>query len=266
VNLGVRADQYRHSFGATLNPRFALIAQPYRGGNTKLLLGRAFRAPSAYERFYNDGGETQIQAGRLAPETILSAELEHVHALAEDVVLVGTAFVNEVQHLIVLEATSGAADSVLVYRNTTGQVRGFGAEGEVRWEPGGGTLLVASYSWQRVRSYEDGGSAVFPNAPGSLFSLRALHALLPGYLRLGNELQVDIARHTRDGERVEDAVIWNVTASGDYRPWHLHYFAGLFNLLDVHSYGAGYPVGDESRATTIPRYGRSARMGLVLGF
>src|SRR6185436_9427042 len=99
-----------------------------------------------------------------------------------------------------------------------------------------------------------------------LFSLRALHALVPGMLRLGNELQLDAARHTRAGERVEDAVIWNITASGEYRPWRLRYFAGLFNLLDVRGYGPGYPVGPEVPSPTVPRYGRSARLGLSLGF
>ena len=41
VNAGVRADDYLTSFGLTLNPRLAVIARPYSGGNTKLLAGRA---------------------------------------------------------------------------------------------------------------------------------------------------------------------------------------------------------------------------------
>ena len=63
LNLGVRVDRQSQNFGTTINPRLAVIARPYARGNTKLLLGRAFRAPSVYERFYNDGGVTQVQAG-----------------------------------------------------------------------------------------------------------------------------------------------------------------------------------------------------------
>ncbi len=268
VNLGVRADQYRHSFGSTLNPRLAVIAQPYRGGNTKLLLGRAFRAPSAYERFYNDGGATQVQAVSLSPETILSAEIEHVHTLEEDVALVGTVFANQVDHLIELGATtiSGTSEA-LVYKNRADRVRSLGAEAELRWEPGAATLLVFSYSWQRVRALDANGvERPFANAPAHLVSVRGLYALVPTFLRLGNELLYDAGRHSRAGERVDDAVMWNVTVSGEYRAWRLRYFAGLFNLLDVRGYGAGFPVGEEVLSPTVPRYGRSARVGLAAAF
>jgi hypothetical protein len=77
---------------------------------------------------------------------------------------------------------------------------------------------------------------------------------------------VDVGRHTRTGARVEDAALWNVTLTGEYRPWHLRYFAGLFNVLDVRGYAAGIPVGPEVPATTVPRYGRSARLGASIAF
>ena len=50
------------------------------------------------------------------------------------------------------------------------------------------------------------------------------------------------------------------------RRWRLRYFAGLFNVLDVRGYGSGVPVGREVPSTTVPRYGRSARVGLSIGF
>src|SRR5207302_828471 len=55
LDAAVRIDDYADSFGAVVNPRIALIVQPYAAGTTKLLFGRAFRAPGIYERFFNDG-------------------------------------------------------------------------------------------------------------------------------------------------------------------------------------------------------------------
>jgi len=265
VDAGLRADHYQHGFGTALDPRLAVIAQPYRGGNTKLFVGRAFRSPSSYERFYNDGGFSQDQAGPLRPEVLLSADLEHAHAVDEDLVVTGTLFASEVRNLIVLDSSPRSAD-VLMFRNQPGKVRSLGASAEVRWEPGAGTSLVAAYSWQRVQSIGDDSTLPFPNAPSNVASLRALSALVAPYLRLGNEVIVEVGRHTRDGARAEDAALWNVTLTGEYRRWRLRYFAGLFNVLDVRGYGAGIPVGPEVPSLTVPRYGRSARLGLSLSF
>lgn len=264
VNVGLRVDDYTKSFGATLNPRLALIAKPYARGNTKLLLGRAFRAPSAYERFYNDGGETQVAAGPLSPETILSAELEHTHAIDDDLQVVLAAFANQLSNMIVLQPAAGSAGDVFVFQNIGDPVRGFGAEGEVRWEPGAGTLLTFAYAWQRSRVYAAGGRQPLPNAPEHLAALRALTPLSGSVLRIGTEMIFDIARRTADGDVVPDAMIWNLTLSGEHRPWRLRYFAGVFNLLDDRT---GYPVGAEvASGITVPRYGRTARLGLAWSF
>jgi hypothetical protein len=183
--------------------------------------------------------------------------------MVEDFVLLGTVFVSEVRDLIELVPTA-RRPQVVAFANRPGKLRSLGASAEARWEPGGGTSLVAAYSWQRVRSI--GAAAAFPNSPTTTASLRALTALLSPYLRLGNEVIVEVGRHTRDGARVEDAVLWNATLTGEHRPWRLRYFAGLFNLLDVRGYASGYPVGPEVPSTTVPRYGRSARIGLSVGF
>ena len=117
-----------------------------------------------------------------------------------------------------------------------------------------------------MRSQQAGRSAPFPNAPEALASLRWLYPVLAGRLQVGNELRLDIGRHTRDGQRVEDALMWNVTLSGGYAPWRLRYFASLFNLLDAHRARTGTPWGGRSPTPTVPRYGRSARVGLTFSF
>jgi outer membrane receptor for ferrienterochelin and colicins len=242
-----------------------VIAKPYARGNTKVLFGRAFRAPSAYERFYNDGGVTQIPAGAngLAPETILSLEVEHTHAVDDDLQIIVAAFADQLRNTIVLQPVD-AAGEVFQFQNIGDPVRGIGAEGEVRWEPGAGTFVDFAYSWQRTRVYGAAGQSRLPNAPDHLAALRVIYPLVGAALRVGNEMVFDIARSTVDGTRVTDALVWNLTLSGEYRAWRLRYFGGVFNVLDDRT---PYPVGAEVAAgPTVPRYGRTMRLGAAWTF
>lgn len=265
LDLGLRVDRYTHSFGSVLNPRLALVGKPYARGNTKLLLGRSFRAPSPNERAVS-------QTGVLRPEIIWSAELEHSHAINNDLRLLAAVFANDLQNLIVVDGPGFDAPFV----NMTGRVRGLGAEGELRWEPGGGTLLSLAATYQRVRVQGDGQDAPFVNSPNVLAQGRALVPLVGPMLRLGAELVLDAGRHARAdsrllGEatadsRLDDVILCNLTLSGELRSVRLRYFAGLYNLFDVRDARAGFPTSAEYRSRTIPRLGRNLRAGLAWSF
>jgi outer membrane receptor for ferrienterochelin and colicins len=262
ANLGIRSDSYRQSAGTTLSPRAALIAKPYAAGNTKLFFGRSFRAPSPNERALSLTGD-------LGPETIRSEELEHSHRVTDDVQLVGVVFANWIDHLLALsdDPTWG-----YLYRNEPDRVRGLGAEGEARWEPGGGTLVSLSLARQRVEELRPTSNVPFLNAPRTLFKARVLCPLVGSFLRLGSELVLDSGRPFRQDDpalatvdyRTDDALLWNVSFSGTYRALHLRYFAGIFNLLDVHDTRAGFPTSVDYPPSLIPRYGRSLRVGISL--
>jgi outer membrane receptor protein involved in Fe transport len=266
VNAGLRADDYTQSFGWTLNPRLAVIAKPYAGGNTKLLVGRAFRAPSAYERFYNDMGATEIQAGPLAPETIASAELEHTHAIDDDLRVTVAAFGEQLSNTVVLAPTAVSPD-VFVFQNLADPVRGYGADGEIDWEPGGGAFLSFSLTWQHTRREAADGPHPLANSPTAVGALRAIYPLYGAALRVGTEMVVDVGRPTITGDVAPDSTLWNVTLSGEAHFGHrarLRYFGGVFNLLDDRS---GYPVGAEAASgVTVARLPRTARVGLALAF
>lgn len=266
VNLGLRSDSYTKSFGTTLNPRLAIIAKPYRHGNTKLLAGRSFRAPSPNER-------ANSLDGNLRPEIITSVEIEHAHAVNDDVHIVGAVFANWLSDLLVVVSNPDpqVGDTL---QNKSNRIRSLGAEGELRWEPGGGTLLSLSVTRQRVEELAPTGNVPFLNAPETMVKARVLCPLVGQTLRLGSELVLDSGRHFRQDDttqlptdnRVDDAVLWNVSFSGEHRPYHLRYFAGIFNLLDVHDVRTGFPTGADSTLSLIPRYGRSMRAGLSLVF
>ena len=265
VNLGLRSDSYTKSFGTTLNPRFAIVGKPYLRGNTKLLLGRSFRAPSPNER-------ANTVDGNLRPELIYSAELEHAHAVSDDVHLVGAIFANWLSDLLVVVQYPDPVGAI--FQNKSNQVRSLGAEGEVRWEPGGGTLISLSIARQRVEELTPTGNVPFLNAPETMVKARVLCPLVGHALRLGSELVLDSGRHFRQTDptqpaadnRVDDAVLWNLSFSGEYRAYHLRYFAGIFNLLDVRDERTGFPTSVDYPPNLIPRYGRSMRASLSLAF
>jgi outer membrane receptor protein involved in Fe transport len=266
VNLGVRSDSYTKSFGTTLNPRLAIVGKPYLRGNTKLLFGRSFRAPSPNER-------ANTLDGILRPEIIYSAEIEHAHAFSDDLRIVGAVFANWISDLLVVVQDSDPAVGAIL-QNKSNRVRSLGAEGELRWEPGGGTLLSLSVTRQRIEELTSTGNLPFLNAPETLVKARVLYPLVGKALRLGSELVLDSGRHFNQtdstqpaaDDRVDDAFLWNVSFSGEFRTYHLRYFAGIFNLLDARDARMGFPTSVDYPQSLIPRYGRSMRAGLSVAF
>lgn len=72
LNAGARVD-VDERFGTHVSPRLAAVASPWRGGHFKAIYAEAFRAPTAYERYFRDSG-SQLAAPELRPETARSAE------------------------------------------------------------------------------------------------------------------------------------------------------------------------------------------------
>jgi outer membrane receptor for ferrienterochelin and colicins len=72
VNLGARYDSDER-FGSRLSPRGALAFTSWQGATWKTLYAEAFRAPSAYELYYEDP-LVQVTAPALRPETTRTVE------------------------------------------------------------------------------------------------------------------------------------------------------------------------------------------------
>ncbi|HEX7669701.1 MAG TPA: TonB-dependent receptor, partial [Polyangiaceae bacterium] len=129
---GVRLDGYS-TFGSSLNPRAAAILRPYQGGNLKILGGKAFRAPSTYELYYNDGGTTQIQSPDLRPESIYSFEIEHSHRFSPTVTGLASVYGNYITNLVQARG-AGVASDPLHYVNAEFPLLAAGVEVGVRRE------------------------------------------------------------------------------------------------------------------------------------
>jgi len=90
---GVRYDHYA-LFGASTNPRLALIYNPWTTTSIKLIYGQAFRAPSPYE-FFLAGNPN------LKPETIKAPEFDLSHYFSQHLSVSANAFYNRIGDLII---------------------------------------------------------------------------------------------------------------------------------------------------------------------
>ncbi|WP_257462797.1 TonB-dependent receptor domain-containing protein [Archangium lipolyticum] len=267
VSAGLRLDKYLDLDTTPLTPRLALIGRPYDKGLTKLVIGRAFRAPNVYELDYQDYGFTQRAAGSLEPETITTNELEHSHDLTNELRLTVAGYHNRITNLVVLETEDGPARcgnplgtvECILFQNRPGVMLAWGAEAGLRWQPGRYLMVDMNYSFVSLRKASEEVAAA---VPAHLASGRLLLPLgSNGDVRLSTQATYQSARGTKEGADRGEALILNVGVSGELP--HLRYFAGVQNLLDARY---ALPLGIERAAAPVPQYGRTFTLQLTGDF
>jgi outer membrane receptor protein involved in Fe transport len=272
LSAGARFDYYSLSGGA-LNPRIALITQPYPGGNLKLLFGKAFIAPSVSESSY--AYYDLINNPNLRPEHLYSAEVEWSHRLSPLVVATASAYSNYVTDLIELEALPENAEGATFnqYQNARTPIGTLGTELEVRRDWNAGWMVAGSYSLQRSTYLRSGrlGDLLtlerspdfrqLPNAPTHLASFRAAAPVLARMLRAMARLSFESGRFDRNSGASDPAqthtgraLLVDFVFTGREDRLKLDYSLGVYNALDSH---AAQPVSSEFRQLSIPIGGRS---------
>lgn len=159
---GLRVDGYT-SFGGLATPRLGLIVHPRPSSTGKLLYGEAYRAPNAYELYYDD--ETSAKGNPdLAPEHIRTGELVLEQSFGTHVTGSLSVFRNDISDLI--EQIVDPADSLLIFANT-GEVRTTGVEVEIDARLLPGWRGRAGYSYQHTEDAKtDEG---LTNSPAHIF-------------------------------------------------------------------------------------------------
>ena len=277
---GVRLDAYS-TFGSSLNPRLALMFRPYAAGNLKLLGGKAFRAPSVYELYYNDGGATQVASPNLEPESIYSLELEHTHRFSPTVTGTLATFANYVTNLIDVRG-SGDPTAPLHYVNQSTPLASVGIEAEIRRDWRQGWMVAASYSYQRAtwlasKSFsdltslrQDAAHRRVANAPEHLAALKGAVPVVGRSLTIGSRLTLDGPRWDRNestsdpGQKSSDAaLIWDVVFTGTEAEWGLRWSAGVYNAFD---WRYALPVSREFQQRSLAQNGRTLLLSGDLTF
>jgi outer membrane receptor for ferrienterochelin and colicins len=260
ISAGLRLDKYVDLDTTPITPRLAFIARPYDAGLTKLVAGRAFRAPNAYELDYQDG-ISQAAALALEPETITTFELEHSHDLTDELRVTVAGYHNRISSLVQLraeETPSGVCGTTACLRfvNADDTTLAWGAEAGVHWQPGRWLLVDVSYSYVTLKNATDEVAAA---APAHLVSGRLLMPLGAGDMRLATQATYQSARADGPGGADNgEALLVGFGLSGDYGP--LRYFAGVHNLLDTRY---TLPVSDENSIAPVPQYGRTFTLQLT---
>lgn len=273
LSAGGRLDYYS-TFGASFNPRLALILQPYEGGNLKLVAAKAFKAPSVYERSYAFIG--QLTNPDLTPENIYSAEVEFSQRLSRTVVATIAVYTNYISDLISLEDAPPSPDGTenVQFQNTNTLVGTLGGELELRRDWKEGWMVALTYSLQQSNYLASEGIDALvtlerspdfrelPNSPMHLASMKAAVPLLGRQLTWMNRLTFEGQRYdtsdAADSEaiqtRTEASLSWDVVLSGREERWGFDYSVGVYNAFDSR---ARIPVSDEFRQRSIPILGRS---------
>jgi outer membrane receptor protein involved in Fe transport len=268
IQAGLRVDKYNDIAEFALSPRAAVVARFYEAGLSKFVVGRAFRAPTIYELYFNDGSATQRAPlpGTLTPEYITTFELEHSHNLTPELRATVGGYFNLIDRLVVLDEESAdvplcgmGTSQCFVYRNKTQGLTALGAEAQLRWQPGRFTLVEGTYSFVVLGGP---GVADAPSYPTHLASARAMIPLKEGLVRLSGQGTYQSGRVDRNtGTSIGEALLLNAGLSGEYGP--VRYFAGVNNLLDTRVL---LPVISEAGSGQIPQYGRTFWLELATRF
>jgi outer membrane cobalamin receptor len=225
LTAGVRYDEYS-DFGDTVNPRAALVWETTDELVTKLLYGRAFRAPSFGEQ-YAKNNPIGIGNEDLEPETIQTVELAFDYQPREDVRLKLNLFHYEAEDLIALTGTTLPQ----VYNNI-GEQEGNGFEVEFDWQPHKQFLLRSNFAYQRSENKTI--DHVVHDAPEMQFYLNPHWDFLPDWSFDGQYFWI-AKRHRAEGdprEEIDDYNLVNLTLRRTNIAKHWDAAVAIRNLLD----------------------------------
>jgi outer membrane receptor for ferrienterochelin and colicins len=253
LNAGLRYDDYFDTFGGTFNPRIGLIVSPNERSTVKVLYGKAFRAPSAYEQYYYEANET---SRRLQPETIRTYELVFEQYLGPLDRVNLSAYRYAVDGLITQLAD---ADQNLYFANVT-RVTARGAELEFERRYENGPLLRMSYARQRTRDDDTGQELT--SSPRQLAKFN-LGLAIWGAGDLGTELQYQSATRTLAGARVPGFTLANLYFRSARRVLGAQLSAGLYNVFDRRYAYAG---AEDHSQDTLQQDGRTWRIEMMRHF
>lgn len=249
ATAGLRIDKLA-GYGSRTTPRLALVLLPRQDMSLKMLYGRAFRAPNAYERYYYG---TQSDRPRLDAEQVSSGEIVWEQTFRSSVRATMSAFRYSVGGLI--EQRSGDADD-LFFANGQG-MRGKGIEFDLESRFDSGIVASVSHSVTEVTDSVSGEPV--SNSPRHLSKMGLQLPLGP--MMLAVEGAYVGSRLTIGGERLSGYFVPNVTLSTPLRRFSLQ--LGVYNALDSRY---ADPGAEEHAQQSIPQNGRVALARLKIAF
>jgi len=255
-NGGVRWDQYG-DYDSKVNPRLALIYQPFEQSTLKAIYGTAFRAPNFWELTYS--GSQNLQ-----PEEITGYELVYEQGIGRFLRGSVSGFYNVMDDLIVFESGT--------FTNFDAEAKGMEVALEGNWP--GGTLARASYTLEQTHNRSS--SLDLPDSPDHLVKLNLSVPIWEQKIFAGIEFQYTSSRdslHTTTdangqpltvmGQTAGGFAIVNLTLFSRNLLKNLEFSASVYNLFDKQY---SDPATHFHKEDLIPQNGRSFRVKLTYRF
>jgi outer membrane receptor for ferrienterochelin and colicins len=238
LNGGVRYDQYS-TFGGTINPRVGLIYMPTGESDFKLLYGTAFRAPSAYEMYYDDG-LSQEGNPKLKPEKIETYEVVWEQYFHKYWRLTVSGYYYTISDLI--SETIDPSNGLEQFQNiNSANAKGIEFELDRHWLDKWDTSI--SYDLQRTTDGQTG--SVLPGSPMHLVQFKLIAPLFNEWLFAGTELVWMSSRKTLAGKDAGEHLIGNLTLFSNKLLKNLEVSASVNNIFDQRYSDPGGPANVE---------------------
>ncbi len=256
LNAGVRYDEYS-TFGGTINPRSALIYNPFEKTTFKLIYGSAFRPPNDYELYYNDG--TSIKNNlNLKPETITTYELLWEQYIGKYLRTSTSVYYNEIEDLI--NYRTDPIDGLSEPFNSKG-ANAKGIELELEGKFPRDVQGRISYDLQRAEDTATGKTLT--NSPEHQVKLNVRVPLIPEQLFLGTEFIFMSSRKTLAGNETDNAFVTNLTLFAPNVTKRLKISASVYNLFNQKF---GEPAGIDFKQDIIQQDGIAFRLQCIYSF
>ncbi|MBL9138795.1 MAG: TonB-dependent receptor [Verrucomicrobiales bacterium] len=274
LNAGLRYDDYS-TFGDTVNPRAAVIYNPWATSTFKLIYGQAFRAPNAYELYY----ESVLSRSNpdLQPEHIRSYEIVWEQRFAGHWRSRISGFWTDVEDLIRMQSidvdTDPATldDDLYEFTNAAAAIaRGAEFDIEGHWESG--WFARAGYTFTDAE--DTATRSPLANSPRHLGKLNVGFPIGTEKLMASIELQAMSDRTTDAGTTIDPYAIVNLTLFSRALAKGLEISGSIYNLFDQrydHPVSPDYtytgPISGNSIALDVAEQdGRSFRVKLTYRF
>lgn len=168
LTSGIRYDHYS-DFGSTTNPRLALVWATTDSISTKLLYGRAFRAPAMAE-LYVTSNPISLGDKDLKPEKIDTYELAMSQQISSDFRYTSNIYFYEIKDFISFETFDPNNPNNKRAQNF-GERSGYGFEIEADYKPSNKLRLLTNYAYQK--SEDNKTNTDVGETPNHQFYIRA---------------------------------------------------------------------------------------------
>jgi iron complex outermembrane receptor protein len=258
LNIGGRFDHY--TLGSRqFSPRVGLVINLPAATVLKLVAGKAFRPPNAYELDYAYPG-TQLAGGMLKPERISTSEIALEQAIGVNGRWSASLYRNRFTDLIGVSTNFSTGMQQI---KNLGNAYIEGLELGARYRFASGFDVRGSLSWQ---SSEDADGAPLPNSARRLAKFLAIIPI--GTYELGWETYYNGRRRDVFGAEVGGQTLSHAALSGRFSRdvrWQLR-VSNLFDRRIATVVGGEYSLGTAGNVPSITDYGRQLQFNLTADF